>query len=334
MIQDIYDATIDSVLEGFDDCEHSLVRNAYQKYLQDYYSGFTVVTPDNSRYELLVGFHITTQNESWFRKSLDAKKRDLFRGEKSSIETVFHFHEDSGPFAYYEVFDYSIELNNGVYSCNCSVGWDDANFFSRSNIPEKHIIRFLKQIKKSLISKWDKFHESQERVLDGSRVSLTAKHEKAGIDLDMSGYSCWPPEFEKGASIIVKEYNELLKKTGEALEKMESTEISILRMKTGETCELMGPVFKIGRAVKGSSPTQDYSITDNSAISRSHAEIIMRNGHYYIVDQGSNNKTFVDGVSIAPNTEVEISLESCIRLADEEFRFTSSKRQLFAKRLK
>jgi hypothetical protein len=215
MIQDIYDATIDSVLEGFDDCEHSLVRNAYQKYLQDYYGGFTVVTPDNSRYELLVGFHI-----------------------------------------------------------------------------------------------------------------------KAGIDLDMSGYSCWPPEFEKGASIIVKEYNELLKKTGEALEKMESTEISILRMKTGETCELMGPVFKIGRAVKGSSPTQDYSITDNSAISRSHAEIIMRNGHYYIVDQDSNNKTFVDGVSIVPNTEVEISLESCIRLADEEFRFTSSKRQLFAKRLK
>ena len=65
----------------------------------------------------------------------------------------------------------------------------------------------------------------------------------------------------------------------------------------------------------------DYFIGDNSAISRSHANIITRDGKYFVMDTNSTNHTFVNGSMIQSNVEVPLEHGTMLRLADEEFEF-------------
>ena len=65
----------------------------------------------------------------------------------------------------------------------------------------------------------------------------------------------------------------------------------------------------------------DYFIGDNTAISRSHANIITRDGVYFIVDTNSTNHTFVNGTMIQSNVETTITHGDTIRLANEDFEF-------------
>lgn len=91
----------------------------------------------------------------------------------------------------------------------------------------------------------------------------------------------------------------------------------LVREKTGEKIFVNRPLFRIGKEKKHSN----YSILDNNAISRNHAEIITREMGYYIVDLNSTNKTFVNEKVIPAGKEVEILSETKIRLANEEFVF-------------
>ena len=65
----------------------------------------------------------------------------------------------------------------------------------------------------------------------------------------------------------------------------------------------------------------DYFINDNTAISRSHANIITREGRYWVVDTNSTNHTYVGGQMIAGNTETEIVNGTRLTFANEEFEF-------------
>ena len=69
----------------------------------------------------------------------------------------------------------------------------------------------------------------------------------------------------------------------------------------------------------------DYAIVGNTAISRAHAEIVMYNNHYFIVDKNSTNKTFVNNNEIPPDSNIEIYNGTRIRLADEDFVFFTSR---------
>lgn len=89
------------------------------------------------------------------------------------------------------------------------------------------------------------------------------------------------------------------------------------RASTGETVEINKPVFRIGKE----RSYVDYFIADNSAISRSHADIVCRNGRYYIVDRNSKNRTFVNEEPIPAGVEIEINSSTRLRLANEEFSF-------------
>ena len=92
----------------------------------------------------------------------------------------------------------------------------------------------------------------------------------------------------------------------------------LTRKKNNEQILLNKPVFKIGKQ----QGYADYVIRDNGAISRSHANIISRDGNYYVVDTNSTNHVYVNGKAIACNEEVPIESGMTIRLADEEFRFS------------
>ncbi len=62
-------------------------------------------------------------------------------------------------------------------------------------------------------------------------------------------------------------------------------------------------------------------LIDKDVISRKHAEIIVRGNHYFIVDNNSTNKTYVDGRVIPGKATVEIYNGTKVKFVDEEYTF-------------
>ena len=91
----------------------------------------------------------------------------------------------------------------------------------------------------------------------------------------------------------------------------------LLRIKNKERIELNKPVFRIGKE----RSYVDYFVSDNTAVSRSHANIINRDNEFYIVDTNSTNHTYVNGSMIQSNVETKIEHGTKIRLANEDFEF-------------
>lgn len=91
----------------------------------------------------------------------------------------------------------------------------------------------------------------------------------------------------------------------------------LLRIKNNERVPINKPSFRIGKE----RSFVDYFIADNTAISRSHANIINRDGVYYIVDTNSTNHTYVNGVMIQSNVETRLTHGAKITLANENFEF-------------
>lgn len=91
----------------------------------------------------------------------------------------------------------------------------------------------------------------------------------------------------------------------------------LIRSKNNERISLNKPVFRIGKE----RSYVDYFIADNAAVSRSHANIINRDGNFFVVDTNSTNHTFVNGAIIQSNTEVELKHGDKICLANEDFVF-------------
>lgn len=76
-------------------------------------------------------------------------------------------------------------------------------------------------------------------------------------------------------------------------------------------------VFRLGK-----DPAMvDFAIEDNTAISRAHANIIRRDHEFYVSDNHSTNRTFLNGMALAPNQETRIYDGDTIMLADEAFEF-------------
>lgn len=91
----------------------------------------------------------------------------------------------------------------------------------------------------------------------------------------------------------------------------------LIRIKNNEKIPLNKPVFRIGKE----RSYVDYFIGDNTAISRSHANIVNRNGEFFVVDTNSTNHTYVNGNMIQCNVETPLSNGTRIRFANEEFEF-------------
>ena len=84
-----------------------------------------------------------------------------------------------------------------------------------------------------------------------------------------------------------------------------------------EKININKPVFRIGKE----KSYVDYFIADNTAISRSHANIIEKDGAYFVVDTNSTNHTYVNEAMIQSNVEVKLEHGSMVRLANENFEF-------------
>lgn len=91
----------------------------------------------------------------------------------------------------------------------------------------------------------------------------------------------------------------------------------LIRTKNNEKIPLNKPVFRIGKE----RSYVDYFISDNTAISRGHANIVNHNGEFFVVDTNSTNHTYVNGAMIPSNVETKLSHGDKIRLANEDFEF-------------
>lgn len=91
----------------------------------------------------------------------------------------------------------------------------------------------------------------------------------------------------------------------------------LVRKKNNERITISKQVFKIGKERR----RVDYCVSDNSNVSRTHADIVFKNGEFYIVDNNATNGTTVNGAAVAAGQERRLSSGDTIRLADEEFKF-------------
>lgn len=91
----------------------------------------------------------------------------------------------------------------------------------------------------------------------------------------------------------------------------------LVRLKNNEKIPLNKPVFRIGKE----RSYVDYFISDNPVVSRSHANVISRNGAYYVVDTNSTNHTYLNGDIISPNEEYPLVDGSKLRFGNEDFEF-------------
>ena len=92
---------------------------------------------------------------------------------------------------------------------------------------------------------------------------------------------------------------------------------SLVREKNGEKINITRDNFKIGRE----RSKVDYCISDNTAVGRHHATIIIRNDEAYLVDQNSRNYTFLNDVKVAPNVETKLHEGDKISFADEAYTY-------------
>jgi hypothetical protein len=91
----------------------------------------------------------------------------------------------------------------------------------------------------------------------------------------------------------------------------------LIRKKNNTKITLNKPVFRVGKE----RSYVDYFIGDNTAISRSHANFITRDGEHFVVDTNSTNHTFVNGKMVQSNVEHSIAHGDTVRLANEDFEF-------------
>ena len=91
----------------------------------------------------------------------------------------------------------------------------------------------------------------------------------------------------------------------------------LIRVSTQDTIIIDKPVFRIG---SGSSEA-DCIISDNRFISRRHADIINREGRFFVRDLNSRNGTLINGSRLQANNDTEIFDGDTLCLADENFSF-------------
>ena len=91
----------------------------------------------------------------------------------------------------------------------------------------------------------------------------------------------------------------------------------LIRKKNNERITITKAVFKIGKERR----KVDYCISDNTNISRSHADVVFKDGQFFIIDNNATNGTSINGTSVPAGQERKLNNNDVIKMADEEFQF-------------
>ncbi len=89
----------------------------------------------------------------------------------------------------------------------------------------------------------------------------------------------------------------------------------LIRSANNERIAINKRVFKVGKDGRYA----DYIIADNAAVSRAHAEFMIKDGKIYLTDEDSLNNTYINGSALVSRREYEVGEGDVILFADEEF---------------
>ncbi len=91
--------------------------------------------------------------------------------------------------------------------------------------------------------------------------------------------------------------------------------LQLVNTKSGSITDIDKDLFWIGKGADC-----DLRILDET-VSRKHASVMCKNNHYFLCDNGSTNKTFVNNKEIPPKASVEIFDGARIKFSNVEFSF-------------
>lgn len=89
----------------------------------------------------------------------------------------------------------------------------------------------------------------------------------------------------------------------------------LMYMKTGAKLSIDETGIILGRSAKKA----DFVIHSNSNVSRQHARVFKSGSCYFVHNYEPPNGTYVDGLKVQPNSDMELEEGSTLLLADEEF---------------
>lgn len=177
----------------------------------------------------------------------------------------------------------------------------------------KHYYDHLDEQKKK------KDEEDTDLLEDDERTGLlTDDEDPTGLLVDNDATGLLTVTEDEATGLLVDEEEEgtaLLDETVQTKPTVVFPELH--RILTGEVIKINKPVFRIGKE----RSYVDYFVTNNNAISRSHADIITRESGYFIIDLNSKNRTYINNVPLAVQEETRISDGDMLRLGNEEFEF-------------
>lgn len=91
----------------------------------------------------------------------------------------------------------------------------------------------------------------------------------------------------------------------------------LIRLDTMQEIPISNVIFRIGQNLGDI----DYAVTDNTSVSRHHADIMRKGNEFFILDNNSTNHTFVNEKQAMPGEYVPIKGGDIIRLSDVSFQF-------------
>lgn len=145
-----------------------------------------------------------------------------------------------------------------------------------------------------------------------------AENEEATALLDEEEATALLIEEEEATALLVEDEDE---RTGLLVENRASTVQvhypKLVRVQTGEEISINKPVFRLGKE----RSYVDYFVSDNIAVSRSHADIVTRGSGVFVKDLNSRNHTYINNQLLAAQCETEIHDGDTLKLANEEFTF-------------
>lgn len=212
----------------------------------------------------------------------------------------------------------NVDLLDSMYNIIYSVkpiAEQDENYVSRFTYFLRGLSRFEPDKIESYIVKEDEtVVKIITRHVTGQSEFMTDKRQ------DYYEYYAEKREDEATGLLIDDELTGLLvdeEETGQLFGEAYSRYATLYRILTDETIQIDKPVFRLGKERSYS----DYFVSNNDAVSRSHADIITRGHQYFIMDLNSKNKTFLNRTPIIPRQEVELHEGDSIELGNEGFVF-------------
>lgn len=164
------------------------------------------------------------------------------------------------------------------------------------------------------------------RKLDMSKREIRNEPEK-NINLKNELFTSREPEDHGTQNFYENFSSDSLMKTGPIADETALLDMNMLkypqlqRHSNGmlESISITKPNFVIGRLRE----QVDY-VLENNSVGKIHAEIISREGEYYLVDLNSKNGTYINGTRIPSNKEQVIHNNDRITIANAEYIFSLS----------